>query len=192
MAIKKKHIYNILFFGFLLFLFTPYGLGTRAKLTQGITYVKSFVFPPSANKSNERKALDTYDVKFKAVAYANDTNLEALKGKVVFINHWATWCPPCRAEMPSLQKLYSDYNDKTEFIFATAETKKVVDRYYSAKEFNLPTYNIVSKVPQQINTNSLPATFILDKEGKVFLDEFGAADWNSSKVRKLLDELLAE
>ena len=94
--------------------------------------------------------------------------------------------------MPSLQKLYSDYNDKIEFVFATTESKKVVDRYYSAKEFNLPTYNIVSKTPQQIKTNSLPATFILDKQGKVFLEEFGAADWNNSKVRKLLDELLAE
>jgi len=192
MAIKKKHIYNILFFGFLLFLFTPYGLGTRAKLTQGVTYVKSFVFPPSANKSNERIALDTYDVKLKAVAYAEDTDLESLKGKVVFINHWATWCPPCRAEMPSLQKLYSDYSDKIEFVFATTDGKKKVDRYYSAKEFNLPTYNIVSSIPAQINTRSIPATFILDKEGKVFLEEFGPADWNSSKVRKLLDDLLAE
>jgi thiol-disulfide isomerase/thioredoxin len=192
MTIKKKHIYNILFFGFLLFLFTPYGLGTRAKLTQGITYVKSFVFPPSAKKSNERKALDTYDVKFKAVANANDTDLESLKGKVVFINHWATWCPPCRAEMPSLQKLYNDYKDKIAFVFATTDTKKDVDRYFSAKEYNLPTYNIVSNIPEQISTRSIPATFILDKEGKVFLEEFGPSDWNSGKVHKLLDDLLAE
>ena len=192
MAIKKKHIYNILFFGFLIFLFTPYGLGTRAKLTQGVTYVKSYIFPPTGNQDNNRKTLDNYDVKLKAITFAKDTDLASLKGKVVFINYWATWCPPCRAEMPSLQKLYNDYSDRIEFVFATTDAKKDVDRYFTANEFNLPTYNIVSSIPQQINTTSLPATFILDKEGKIFLEEFGAADWNGSNIRKMLDDLLKE
>ena len=192
MAIKKKHIYNILFFGFLIFLFTPYGLGTRAKLTQGVTYVKSYIFPPTGNQDNNRKSLDNYDVKLKAIAFAEDTDLATLKGKVIFINYWATWCPPCRAEMPSLQKLYNDYSDRIEFVFATTDAKKDVDRYFTAKNFNLPTYKIVSSIPQQLNTTSLPATFILDKEGKIFLEEFGAADWNGSNIRKMLDDLLQE
>lgn len=192
MAIKKKHIYNILFFGFLIFLFTPYGLGTRAKLTQGVTYVKSYIFPPTGNQDNNRKSLDNYDVKLKAITFAEDTDLATLKGKVIFINYWATWCPPCRAEMPSLQKLYNDYSDRIEFVFATTDAKKDVDRYFTAKNFNLPTYKIVSSIPQQLNTTSLPATFILDKEGKIFLEEFGAADWNGSNIRKMLDDLLQE
>lgn len=192
MNIKKKHIYNILFWGFIIFLFTPYGLGTKAKLTQGVLYVKGMVFSPSGDEVSERTSLDTYNVELIALANAESINLSALKGKIVFINHWATWCPPCRAEMPSLHNLYKDYADKIEFIFLTTDPKKAIDKYYAANDFSFPTYGISSAIPQQINTTSIPATFILDKEGKVFLKELGAADWNSGKVRKMLDELLIQ
>tara|TARA_R110002073_G_scaffold72537_1_gene177387 strand:- start:383282 stop:383860 length:579 start_codon:yes stop_codon:yes gene_type:complete len=192
MTIKKKHIYNILFYGFILFLFTPYGLGTKAKLTEGITYVKSFIFPPSETAVNERKALDTYNVDLQGITNATDLNLETTKGKVVFINHWATWCAPCRAEMPSLQKLYDDYKDRVVFVFLTTDTKKVVDNFYESKEYNLPTYALNTSIPKQINTTSLPATFILDKQGKVYLEEFGPADWNSSHIRTMLDTLITQ
>ena len=192
MAIKKKHVYNILFYGFILFLFTPYGLGTKAKLTEGVTYVKSFIFPPSETAVNERKTLDSYNVNLQGISNAENLNLEATKGKVVFINHWATWCAPCRAEMPSLQKLYDAYKDQVVFIFLTTDTKKVVDNYYISKKFSLPTYAFNSTIPKQINTTSLPATFILDKQGKVYLEEFGPADWNSSHVRNMLDVLISQ
>lgn len=189
---KKDILFYALFFAFLIFLNTPYGLGTRSKLTQGVTFVKSLVFPPKVNDTGKREALTTYNVSFKGIANADDVNLEDLKGKVVFINHWATWCPPCRAEMPSLHRLYTDYKDKVAFIFLTTDSKNDVEKYYSSKGFDFPTYNLKSRLPEQVNTTSLPATFILDKEGKVSLEEFGPADWNSTKVRETLDELLAE
>lgn len=192
MTIKKKHIYNSLFWGFIIFLFTPYGLGTRAKLTQGVLYVKGMVFSPSAEEVSDRISLDSYNVVFDGLANAENVNLSELKGKIVFINHWATWCPPCRAEMPSLHSLYKDYADKIEFVFLTTDPKKAIDKYYTVNDFSFPTYKVSSAIPQQINTASLPTTFILDKEGKVFLKETGAADWNSGKVRKMLDELLVE
>jgi len=187
---KKDILFYLAFFAFLIFLNTPYGLGTRAKLTQGITYIKSSIFPPKI--TNERLALSNYNVSFKGINNAQDMSLNDANGKVVFINHWATWCPPCRAEMPSLNKLYTDYKDKVTFIFLTAESKNVVEKYYKAKNFDFPTYNLGSRLPDEINTTSLPATFILDKQGKVTLEEFGASDWNSKKVRETLDQLLAE
>ena len=192
MTIKKKHIYNVLFWGFIIFLFTPYGLGTRAKLTQGVLYVKGMVFSPSAEETSDRVSLDTYNVALEALANAENINLSELKGKIVFINHWATWCPPCRAEMPSLHNLYKDYADKIEFVFLTTDPKKAIDKYYAANDFSFPTYMVSSAIPQQISTASLPTTVILDKDGNVFLKELGAADWNSGKVRKMLDELLLE
>ena len=76
------------------------------------------------------------------------------------------------------------------FFFLTTDPKKAVDTYYKANEFEFPTYNSTSRLPEQINTRTLPATFILDKEGKVVLEEFGPADWNTAKVRVILDELL--
>ncbi len=111
-------------------------------------------------------------------------------GKVVIVNNWATRCGPCRAEMPSLDRLYRDYADKVSFLFLTNDPKKAVDKYYEAYNFDFPTYMPISRLPEQINTNTLPATFILDKEGRVVLEEFGPADWNTNSVRELLDKLV--
>ena len=117
MKLNKKTVYNIIFFGFIIFIFTPYGLGVKSKLIQGITYVKTFILSPSATNIDERVELDTYDFKLKGIVNATDLRLESLKGKVIFINYWATWCPPCRAEMPMIKKLYDDYKDKIVFLF---------------------------------------------------------------------------
>jgi len=192
MKIRRKHMYNILFWGFVIFLFTPFSLGVRAKMNQGFAYVKGIVDAPSAAAIVDRNALDTYDVHMSAVVNAVDMNLNSLKGKVVFINHWATWCPPCRAEMPSLHNLYTDYGSKIEFIFFTTDPEKKINEYYASNNFNFPTYKQTANIPPQINTRSLPTTYILDKEGKVALKEIGAADWNSNKVRAMLDELLGQ
>lgn len=192
MKLTKKTLYNILFFAFIIFLFTPYGLGIKSKLTQGVTYVKSFIFSPKVTNVEDRTELDIYDLKLKAISNANDVNLESFKGQVVFINYWATWCAPCRAEMPMLNKLYDDYKDKIVFLFITSDDNLKVDKYYTNNDYKFPTYNLLSSPPEQISTQSIPATFILDRQAKVALEEFGPSDWNSSKVRKLLDELLVQ
>ncbi len=192
MKLTKKTIYNILFIAFIIFLFTPYGLGVKSKLTQGVTYVKSFIFSPAVAMADDRVELDTYDVRLKGISNSTDVNLESLKGRVVFINYWATWCAPCRAEMPMIKKLYDDYKDKIVFLMVTSDDNSKVEKYYSKNNFEFPTFNLISNPPEQISTQSIPATFILDKQAKVALEEFGPADWNSSAVRKLLDELLEQ
>ena len=185
-------ISNILFWGFLIFLFTPYGAGTKAKLIQGVTYIKTMIFSPSASSVEEREKIASLDLSLKGISNASDINLNNLKGKVIFINYWATWCPPCRAEMPSIQALYKDYKDKVAFVFITSDDKVKVDTYYTENNFNLPTYSAQTNPPAQINTRTLPTTFIIDKKGNLATKETGASNWNSGGVRKMLDELLVE
>lgn len=192
MKINKKMIYNIIFFGFIIFLFTPYGLGTRAKLTQGVTYIKSMLFSPSTEKEEDRKLISSFNTNLTAIYDANDISLNELKGKVIFINYWATWCPPCIAEMPSIQSLYNDYKDKIAFIFITSDTKIKTTEFYQKNDYSLPTYNLTSGIAPEINTRSLPTTFIIDKNGKLALKETGASNWNNVKVRQLLDDLINE
>ncbi len=187
---KKDVIFYLAFFAFLLFINTPYGLGTRTTLTRGVTAVKTYLFPPEAEE--DRTALDATDVSLKGIFHASNINLKELEGKVVFINHWASWCPPCRAEMPSLKKLYDTYKDRVVFIYLTTDSRTEVQEYYAEKSFNFPTYQAQSNLPSQISSNSLPATFILDKNSRVVLKEFGAADWNSKQVHALLDNLILE
>lgn len=189
MKLSKKTLNNIVFFGLLILMITPFG---RTKFNQGFAYVKTFLFSPSAEDENERTALTTLNLPLKGIANAEDINLKVLKGEVVFINYWATWCPPCRAEMPMIDKLYSDYKNKITFLFITSDTKNEVDAYFNKKGYIFPTYNVLANPPEEIHTGSLPTTFILDKKGRVAFEEYGAADWNSNKVRSLLDNLLNE
>lgn len=189
---QRSLLGNILFFGFIIFLLTPIGLPTRTKLIEGFSFVKGKIMPPSIVENNARKTLSTYDVSFKAINNAENVNLKDLSGKVVFINHWATWCPPCRAEMPSLDALYKDYKDKIIFLFVASDNKREVTKYYTKNGFDFPTYNTISSIPKEINTSSIPATFILDKKGNVALEEFGPENWNTESVRATLDALLAE
>lgn len=192
MKLTKKMLYNILFYGFIIFLFTPYGTGTRAKLSQGVTYIKTMIFAPKAKSVEERTAISSLDFPLKGIANATDINLKDKKGQVIFVNYWATWCPPCVGEMPSIQSLYNDYKDKIVFVFLTSEDKVKVDNFYTKNNYNLPTYNMLANPSPEINTKSLPTTFIIDKNGKIALKEVGGANWNSASTRKLLDNLINE
>lgn len=184
----KKNLSNILFFGFIVFLFTPYGLPVRATLTRGVSYITTRIFSMEIDE-DERKELSSFD--WKLVNQKGELiNLDTFKGKVIFINFWATWCPPCIAEMPSLQDLYEDYEEDVVFLFVADDKKDKVEKFIENKKYTIPVYFQASERPVEIQSNSLPTTYILNTEGKIVVDKTGAADWNSKRVRDLLDELL--
>ena len=178
---NKKNISNIVFVLVIaLLLYSP----TRE------WFMRQIAFSPSVKSIDESEKIDTYNWSLKGLNTDN-VNFNEFKDKVVFVNFWATWCPPCRAEMPMIQKLYDDYKDKVTFIFVTNENWTTVEKYYNKNGYNLPAYNSLSNIPVKFSeTNSIPATYLLDKEGNILIKKVGAADWNSKKTRKLLDELI--
>lgn len=116
-----------------------------------------------------------------------------LKGKVVFINFWASWCPPCRAEMPSLNSLYNKLKDDDRFVFLFMnedDDKSKAKQYLQKHGFAIPLYSRYGNVPSGIFSGSLPTTIVLDKHGKVVLKHAGMADYNSYSFIKQLKELL--
>ena len=180
MKFTKKTISNIVFvviIGLLLYLPTK------------VYFIRLISFSPSTIDVEERESLKSYNWNLKGLNTHN-IDFNETKGKVVFINFWATWCPPCIAEMPSVQSLYDDYKDKVTFIFVSNEDWSTIDNFYKLKGYNLPTYNKLSNIPEQLKSKSIPATFIIDKKGNIVTDKKGPADWNSTKVRELLDELI--
>ena len=189
MKITKKLIYNTIFYGLVIFILTPYG---RPKFIQAFSYVKSVILSPSITKKSERTIIPNLNVNFINLLENENINLKDLNGKVVFINYWATWCAPCIAEMPSIQKLYNDYKNKITFIFITSDPKDKIVDFYKKNNYNLPTYGLGSKPPDEIYSQTLPTTFILDKTTKVTIKEKGALNWNSNKIRKMLDILIQE
>ena len=152
--------------------------------------MRQIAFSPSIEKEQDRETITDKDWKLIGLNTAN-INFEALEGEIVFVNFWATWCPSCRAEKPMMEKLYQDYKDKVAFLFVTNENWPTVQNYYSKKKYNFPTYNSQGRPPEFFTrTNSIPATYIIDKNGAVVVSKVGAADWNSKKTRQLLDDLL--
>lgn len=121
----------------------------------------------------------------------NIMNLANEENKVIFINFWATWCPPCRAELPYIKQLYTDYQDKMLFVFISNEPKELVSDFFKSENIDLPIYELVSSPPKELRqSNSIPSTYILDSNGKIAVFKTGAARWSSSRFYKKLDQLI--
>ncbi len=114
-----------------------------------------------------------------------------LKGKVIFLNYWGTFCPPCIAEMPEIQEIYNEYGDRVMFILISAEPTGKVHNFLEQHGYDLPAYFGGRNMPEKLSVRSIPTTFILSKEGKIVTRKVGAANWNSRATRKIFDELLA-
>lgn len=106
------------------------------------------------------------------------------RGKTLFLNIWATWCPPCVAEMPSIANLVADERLKdVEFLCVSVdEDPKTVERFLERKKFKIPVALAVSAPPPALRTEGIPATFIIGPDGSVLAREDGAARWDAPEV----------
>lgn len=118
----------------------------------------------------------------------NAVNLQSLKGKKVFVNLWASWCPPCRAEMPSIQSLQQTVNkDKAVFVMLSLdESFDKAKQYINSSKIKLPFYYPAGNLPSLFNVPGIPATFIFDEQGKLIRKIEGGSDYDSDEFRNLL------
>lgn len=134
-----------------------------------------------------------YDFKLKNLD-GSIISFNELKGKVVFMNIWATWCPPCIAEMPNIQKLY-DKIDSSQVAFvmlSTDQSEEKVNKFISRKGFTFPVYLAASNVPSEFRVPSIPTTFVFSKEGKIVSKNVGMANYDKKSFIKFLNELIEE
>ncbi|RST26793.1 TlpA family protein disulfide reductase [Chryseobacterium lacus] len=125
----------------------------------------------------------------------NTINTSDLKGKVVFMNFWASWCPPCRAEFPSIQKFYERYKDNPGVIFLTVnldEDPSLGEAYLKKEQFTVPFLVPAGNIPSAYFSGSLPTTVVLDKNGGIRLQHAGMADYSKASFYKEIDALLDE
>jgi len=119
----------------------------------------------------------------------------ALQNKVVFINFWASWCPPCRAEFPSVQKLYDHYKSNPNMVFLTVnldDNTALGKAYLKEKGFTVPFLVPAGNIPGTLYNGSLPTTVVLDKKGEIRLHHKGLADYSKSSFCTQIDELLKQ
>lgn len=186
MKFNKKNISNAIFVIVLILFFIP---NTRGMMQIFLTRI--FSFSPGLVEVEERNQVASYDWKLHGVN-VESINFNTAKNKVVLINYWATWCPPCIAEMPSLQKLYNDYKDEVVFLFVTTDDDPELHKFMKDKSYYFPIYRSLSELPKPFINNPIPQTYLVDKKGSIIIDKTNAANWNSDKVRETIDALLAE
>jgi peroxiredoxin len=115
--------------------------------------------------------------------------LSELRGQVVFVNFWATWCPPCREEMPSMQRLYSSLpKDKFKMLAILSNDKpELADSFAAKLGITLPIlHDLASVVGPKYGLTGLPETFIVDKQGVLREKFIGPAEWDSPQFMQLM------
>ncbi|MBE0565694.1 MAG: TlpA family protein disulfide reductase, partial [Krumholzibacteria bacterium] len=105
------------------------------------------------------------------------TRISDLRGKVVFLNFWATWCPPCRIEMPHIQTIYEELEPAGEVVFlgASSEPKGTVEAFLAKNPYTFPIVGVGEQdVAVTYRTQSIPAIFVIDKDGVIRAHLVGA------------------
>jgi thiol-disulfide isomerase/thioredoxin len=181
-------IVDILFYLLIVLMIIP---GSRKTIATAVN--KIVIQRPQVFKEKTYGTLGMNDYTWKLVATDGSLiDLQEYRNKVVFLNFWATWCPPCRAEMPNIQRLYSEYHDRIAFLLVTGDEPDVVQRFMKEKGYTLPFYRLVSTTPSALQSSSLPTTYIINRQGEIVFKKTGAFRWDSKKAGRFLDELLKQ
>jgi len=120
-------------------------------------------------------------------------SLSQYKGKVVFLNFWATWCGPCRSEMPSMEAVYQSLKDKGLEILAVnlGDSKNEVSTFMNQNKLNFPAVlDEKNTTGSSYNVRAIPTTYIIDKRGLIVARIIGSINWNTPKIISALETVL--
>ncbi len=191
---KQKSVFgkvsDIIFLIFLVALFIPQ---SRLAIGGFVNRIKAKIMQPEVIESSNLQTLTDADYNWKLVdVNGNAVSFAEAKGKVIFVNKWATWCPPCVGEMPEIQSLYNEFKDnpKIAFYLVSNETTDKIKLFTEKHGYNFPVYTQATFAPQILQSETIPTTFIIDKNGNIVVKESGAANWGSQKTIKIINDLI--
>ncbi len=168
-------------------------------ISQGLMKIGLFQprIPIRSNEAGSSLTPSTESVRELVFKNENGTkiSLSDHKGKVIFINFWTTWCPPCRAEMPSINSLYEKVgkNNKVLFLMVDADNKLTESaKFMKKRSFQLPVVAIASAIPEQIFAGSLPTTLIISPTGEIVFRHEGMADYDNTEIINLINGMLVQ
>lgn len=138
--------------------------------------------------SNSAKAPD-FNLKDQ---YGVIHSLENYKGKVIFLNFWATWCPPCKKEMPDIENIYKEYGENKKDVVilgVNSEKENEVKKFLKDKGYTFPTViDENSEVMRKYFIQAFPTSFVIDKEGNVYGYVMGGL--TKEQIKQVIEEVL--
>ena len=146
---------------------------------------------PTVAKINNETLLpaEVLDIDLKGIN-TSSTNLKNLRGKVLFLNFWGTWCPPCRTEWPTIQKLYDLKKDKLEFaLIAMQDQEEDVKKFLKENNYTVPVYIAESPLDPKVLPVAFPTTYLIGKDGRIFKKEDSSMDWSKDSVLEFIDNV---
>jgi thiol-disulfide isomerase/thioredoxin len=165
------------------------GLHTEVIGTVQGLVLKTGLIKPNISKE---EPISKFDYNFRLVDI--DGKLlegQTLKGKTVFINLWATWCPPCIAEMPDINKLYNEMaSDDIVFLMISLDDEfNKAKKFLEKKEYDFNIYQFASTPPSELYSKIIPTTFVLSPGGEIVVRKEGMAKYSSKSFREFLKSL---
>ena len=125
-----------------------------------------------------------------------NTGLVDYKGKVVLLNFWATWCMPCRAEMPGMETLWQKYQEQGLVIAAVSVdegSRGRIETFTKLFDLSFPVLlDPESKVSDLYKVSNMPTSFLIDRNGKIISRIVGTEEWTSPEAIQLVEKLLAQ
>ena len=124
-------------------------------------------------------------------------SLKDFHGKVILLNFWATWCPPCRREMPSMERLYQKFNGENFTVIAINQMEDGDHVFAYTGQLDVdPTFTILfdkdSKVSNNYRVSGLPTTYLIDKQGNIRYRAIGGREFDHPEVEKQILQLMQE
>lgn len=168
------------------------GLKITGQLENVISFGQSAILKTGVlNAGTTQEEEEDFDFGFTAYSPAGELlQADSLRNKVIFLNIWATWCGPCRSEMPTIQSLYNSVDKKNiAFVMLSVDRnspEQKVRQYIEANQYTFPVYILKGEPTAQIRVPTIPTTFIISKEGKVLRKEVGMKNYDTDKFRNFL------
>ena len=131
-----------------------------------------------------------FDYRGKFQTFDGDQiNLESYRGKTVFINLWASWCGPCRAEMPHISELYKSVQNEPDLEFLMIGIDNDIKKsagFLEGKSWTFPTVHASYGLNQSLQSQSIPTTLVVNPEGKIVFYQEGMSNFNTDEFRDFL------
>ncbi len=151
--------------------------------------MRLFASPPDIITVENQERLSSYDWRLRD-ADGDYFNFERSKGKVAFVDFWATWHTPSAAELRNIQKLYDDYSEKVDFYIVTNEERFPVEQFMEETDYSFPVTFRIEDEPSPMKIPDPSGAFLIDKEGNIVVESNEIKDWYNEEITKLLDSLI--